>query len=216
MTGRRGRASRGLGRVTAAARGRGHGRPPRRRGCAAASGSGRASVLRRAGAGAPPGAASRTAARRVRRARGAHPGYPAAGRQGRDRPPDAGASTSCPAAPPEPPDGSSACWSTPGGSSPASSPDARFDGQPREEAFVGVTPRTRPRGSKDAVAYTRLLWVDVDRPRAAARAVGVPGGAAVPPADRERRLGRHARLLASSTVPSRRCASTSEPARRSR
>ena len=41
---------------------------------------------------------------------------------------------------------------------------ARFDGQPREEAFVGVTPRTEPRGSKDAVAYTRFLWVDVDRP----------------------------------------------------
>jgi len=41
---------------------------------------------------------------------------------------------------------------------------ARFDGQPREEAFVGVTPRTRPRGSKDAVAYTRWLWVDIDRP----------------------------------------------------
>ena len=41
---------------------------------------------------------------------------------------------------------------------------ARFDGLAREEAFVGVTPRTRPRGSKDAVAYTRWLWVDVDRP----------------------------------------------------
>jgi hypothetical protein len=41
---------------------------------------------------------------------------------------------------------------------------ARFDGQPREEAFVGVTPRTKPRGTKDAVAYTRWLWVDVDRP----------------------------------------------------
>ena len=40
----------------------------------------------------------------------------------------------------------------------------RFDGQPREEAFVGVTPRTRTRGSKDAVAHTRFLWVDVDRP----------------------------------------------------
>jgi hypothetical protein len=41
---------------------------------------------------------------------------------------------------------------------------ARFNGQPREEAFVGVTPRTSPRGSKDAVAYTRWLWVDIDRP----------------------------------------------------
>jgi hypothetical protein len=40
---------------------------------------------------------------------------------------------------------------------------ARFGGQPREEAFVGVTPRTKPRGTKDAVAYTRWLWVDVDR-----------------------------------------------------
>ena len=40
----------------------------------------------------------------------------------------------------------------------------RFDGQPREEAFVGVTPRTEPRGSKDAVAHTRFLWIDVDHP----------------------------------------------------
>ena len=40
----------------------------------------------------------------------------------------------------------------------------RFDGAPREEAFVGVAPRTRRRGSKDAVAATRFLWVDVDRP----------------------------------------------------
>ena len=40
----------------------------------------------------------------------------------------------------------------------------RFDGQPREEAFVGVTPRTEPRGTKDAVAHTRFLWIDVDRP----------------------------------------------------
>ena len=40
----------------------------------------------------------------------------------------------------------------------------RFDGAPREEAFVGVAPRTRPRGSKHAVDYTRFLWVDVDKP----------------------------------------------------
>ena len=41
---------------------------------------------------------------------------------------------------------------------------ARFTGSPREEAFVGVAPRTEPRGSKTAVAHTRFLWVDVDRP----------------------------------------------------
>ena len=40
----------------------------------------------------------------------------------------------------------------------------RFDGGPREEAFVGVAPRTGPRGSKDAVAHTRFLWLDVDKP----------------------------------------------------
>src|SRR3954471_9398489 len=34
----------------------------------------------------------------------------------------------------------------------------------REEAFVGVAARSEPRGSKDAVAATHLLWVDVDRP----------------------------------------------------
>jgi hypothetical protein len=39
-----------------------------------------------------------------------------------------------------------------------------FDGAPREEAFVGVTPRTQPRGGKDAVAASRFLWVDVDQP----------------------------------------------------
>jgi len=41
---------------------------------------------------------------------------------------------------------------------------ARFEGTPREEAFVGATPRTEPRGTKDAVAHTRFLWIDVDRP----------------------------------------------------
>ena len=40
----------------------------------------------------------------------------------------------------------------------------RFDGGPREEAFVGVAPRAGPHGSKDAVAHTRFLWVDVDKP----------------------------------------------------
>lgn len=40
----------------------------------------------------------------------------------------------------------------------------RFDGDPREEAFVGVAARTRPQGSKHAVAHTRFLWVDVDKP----------------------------------------------------
>jgi hypothetical protein len=39
-----------------------------------------------------------------------------------------------------------------------------FDEGPREEAFVGVAPRTRPRGGKDAVTHTRFLWVDVDEP----------------------------------------------------
>ena len=37
--------------------------------------------------------------------------------------------------------------------------------RPREEAFVGVAPRTQPRAvDKHAVAATRFLWVDVDRP----------------------------------------------------
>ena len=40
----------------------------------------------------------------------------------------------------------------------------RFDDGPREEAFVGVAPRTRPQGSKHAVVHTRFLWVDVDKP----------------------------------------------------
>jgi hypothetical protein len=39
-----------------------------------------------------------------------------------------------------------------------------FDDQVREEAFVGVAPRVRPRGNKDAVAATRFLWIDVDQP----------------------------------------------------
>ncbi len=40
----------------------------------------------------------------------------------------------------------------------------RFEDGPREEAFVGVAPRIRPQGSKHSVAYTRFLWVDVDKP----------------------------------------------------
>ncbi|MGH2948252.1 MAG: hypothetical protein ACRDPC_18690 [Solirubrobacteraceae bacterium] len=42
--------------------------------------------------------------------------------------------------------------------------ERRFDDQVREEAFVGVTPRVRRRGNKDAVAASRFLWVDVDEP----------------------------------------------------
>jgi hypothetical protein len=42
--------------------------------------------------------------------------------------------------------------------------DRSFDGRAREEAFVGVTPRMRRRGNKDAVAASRFLWVDVDEP----------------------------------------------------
>src|SRR4051812_11151885 len=38
------------------------------------------------------------------------------------------------------------------------------NGAPREEAFVGAAPRTLRRGAKDAVAATRWLWIDVDRP----------------------------------------------------
>jgi hypothetical protein len=34
----------------------------------------------------------------------------------------------------------------------------------REEAFVGVAPRTRRRGDKHAIAHSRFLWVDVDEP----------------------------------------------------
>jgi hypothetical protein len=36
--------------------------------------------------------------------------------------------------------------------------------RPREEAFVGVAPRIRRAGGKDAIAATRFLWVDVDWP----------------------------------------------------
>jgi hypothetical protein len=39
----------------------------------------------------------------------------------------------------------------------------RFD-RPREEAFVGVSVRRQPRGSKDAVRASRWLWADIDRP----------------------------------------------------
>lgn len=40
----------------------------------------------------------------------------------------------------------------------------RRAGGDREEAFVGVAVRREPRGSKHAVAATRFLWVDIDRP----------------------------------------------------
>ena len=36
--------------------------------------------------------------------------------------------------------------------------------RPGEEVFVGVAPRIRPSGTRDAVAGTRWLWVDLDRP----------------------------------------------------
>jgi hypothetical protein len=39
-----------------------------------------------------------------------------------------------------------------------------FDGRPREEVFVGVTPRTLPKGTKPYVEYSRFVWVDVDQP----------------------------------------------------
>ena len=35
---------------------------------------------------------------------------------------------------------------------------------PREEAFVGVAPRTHRRGDKHAIAHSCFLWVDVDEP----------------------------------------------------
>src|SRR4051794_6073701 len=37
-------------------------------------------------------------------------------------------------------------------------------GSPRVELFVGVAPRVKPAGSRDAVVSTRWLWVDIDRP----------------------------------------------------
>jgi hypothetical protein len=40
----------------------------------------------------------------------------------------------------------------------------RFDEGAREEAFVGVSVRKEPRGSKGAVSESRWLWVDIDRP----------------------------------------------------
>lgn len=40
----------------------------------------------------------------------------------------------------------------------------RFKDGPREEAFVGVAPRTRPEGGRHAVAHSTWLWVDVDKP----------------------------------------------------
>jgi hypothetical protein len=40
----------------------------------------------------------------------------------------------------------------------------RRGGTGRAEAFVGVAARHEPRGSKHAVAESRFLWVDIDRP----------------------------------------------------
>ena len=78
---------------------------------------------------------------------------------------------------------------------PATTRPAGVIGGPREEAFVGVAPRMRARGDKHAVA-AHALPVGRRRPaRPAARPVGAAGRAAVPPADRVRRLGRRARLL---------------------
>jgi hypothetical protein len=71
------------------------------------------------------------------------PGRPAARSRSTAAP---GASTSCPAAPPEGPDGSTCSWSTPGGSSPASSP-ARGSTASRARRRSSVSRRARGRAA---------------------------------------------------------------------
>ena len=63
-----------------------------------------------------------------------------------------------------------------------------------EEVFLAPAVRAAARGDKHAVSETRFLWVDVDRARRAAGAVGVPRRAALPSAHREQRRSR-ARVL---------------------
>ena len=86
------------------------------------------------------------------------------------------------------------CSPTPSGSSPAPT-RARARGTAREEVFVGVAPRVRAAGTRDAVAGTRWLWIDVDRPD---RLDALWSFLAERPChllDRLRRLRRRARLL---------------------
>ena len=69
----------------------------------------------------------------------------------------------------------------------------------RRAARGGVRRRRAAHAARAAASTPsprrRFLWIDVDRPGELRRAVGAAGRAAVPPADRIRRLGRRARLL---------------------
>ena len=78
-----------------------------------------------------------------------------------------------------------------------------------EEVFIAPAARSAPRAEKQAVSESRLLWVDVDQPGQLHRAVGVPGRAPVPPADRERRVRRLPRLLAAGRTAAGHRVSTS-------
>ena len=71
-----------------------------------------------------------------------------------------------------------------------------------EEVFLAPAVRAQPRGDKHAVSETRWLWVDVDRPEGLPGAVGVPGGAPVPPARGEQPRAR-ARLLEARSAAAR-------------
>ena len=121
--------------------------------------------LRRAArARAPPRDPARHAARRQRRPRRAHARHPRTRRNARRRP-----ARTARALPPRRRRAATATGSRDllahaeriVAGAYARRPSA---GSSREEAFVGVAPRTQPRGSKHAVAATRFLWVDVDRP----------------------------------------------------
>ncbi len=66
---------------------------------------------------------------------------------------------------------------------------------PREEVFVGVTPRDRAAGGRERCGGSRWLWVDVDEPDRLERLYEFLAERPCAPARARRRLGRSSRLL---------------------
>ena len=139
-------------------------RTPARRRCAAGCGSPTGACSAASCGLATPGAAARDAARAVRRARGADAGYPAARRQG-------ARSTGGPTPDHYLPGGAGGRTALAPAAARARRADrsrrVRVRAVRRRAARGGVRRRraaTGPHGSKDAVAHTRFLWLDVDRP----------------------------------------------------
>ena len=147
---------------------------------------------------------ARAAARRHGGARRAHARHAPRRRAARASTAAATASTSCPAAPAATRGWLRALLAHAERIVAGTYASARPGERPGEEVFVGVAPRdAAARRASDAVADTRWLWVDVDRPDRLDALWAFLAERPVPPADRLRRLRRRARLLAARRAAAR-------------